>query len=100
MGIIRQDEGIVQAEGDLHVSGADELRAALLGELAVAPSLVLDLSGVKSCDAASLQLLCSLRESARRDCKRLHFAAPSAAICEASAILGLSLEDLKQVPKS
>jgi anti-anti-sigma factor len=91
MEILRQDDGVVQVRGELHISEAEELRSALLDELA-ASAVVLELSGVDTCDAASLQLLCSLRKSAERDSKRLHITTPSAAVLEASAVLGLSLE--------
>jgi anti-anti-sigma factor len=101
MEILRQEEGVVQVRGDLHISEAEELRSALIGEMTAAPvALVLDLTGVDSCDTASFQLLCSLRKSAERDNKELRIAALSAAMREASAILGLSLEDLTNFPKS
>ena len=94
MEILRQDDGVVCARGDLHISEVDELRNALLRELAAAPSLILDLSSVDSCDTASFQLFCSLRKSADKDGKDLRISALSAAMREASAILGLSMEDL------
>lgn len=97
MKILRQDHGAVQVRGDLQISEANELRSALLGELAAAPVLVLELSGVDSCDTASLQLLCSLQKSAEKDGKEFCITAPSAAMLEASAVLGLSLEDLTNV---
>lgn len=83
----------MQVTGDLHISEADELRCALLRELA-APSLVLELSAVASCDTASFQLLCALQKSAQRDGKPFRITSPSPAVCEAGAVLGLSLEDL------
>jgi anti-anti-sigma factor len=98
MEITRQSEGVVQLKGELHISEAEELRSALLGELAATPALVLELSGVDSCDTASFQLLCSLRRSAEREGKALRISVFSAAMREASAILGLSLEDLTFIP--
>jgi anti-anti-sigma factor len=97
MEILRQDEDLVRVRGDLHVSDAEELRSTLLGELAASHALVLDLSGVDSCDTASFQLLCSLRKSAERDGKALCISASSAAMHEASLILGLSPEELTTV---
>jgi len=93
MEILRQESGVVCARGDLHISEVEVLRTALLSELAAAPALQLDLSGVSSCDTASLQLLCSLHTSARRVGKQLRIVSPSAVLREASAILGLSLEE-------
>jgi len=97
MEILRQDQGVALARGDLHISDAEELRSTLLDKLAASPALVLDLSGVDSCDAASFQLLCSLQKSAQRDGKKFHISATSVAIREASASLGLSLEELTTV---
>lgn len=90
----------MRAQGGLHISEAEELRVALIGALAATPSLLLDLSGIDSCDTASFQLLCSLQKSAERDGKEFRISAPSAAIREASAILGLSLEGLTRISKS
>jgi len=100
MEIVRQDEGLVRVSGELHISDAEALRAGLLGELVASSALVLELSGVESCDTASFQLLCALRKSAEREGKALHLSAPAAAMREASATIGLSLEDLTNVPNS
>jgi anti-anti-sigma factor len=100
MEISRQGEGVVQVGGDLHISEAEDLRRALIDELTTLPALVLDLSQVNSCDTASFQLLCSLRKSAERCGKEFRISAPSPAMRETSAILGMSLEDLTTVLKS
>jgi anti-anti-sigma factor len=99
MEIARQDDGVVQVRGDLHINEAEEFRGALILELTAAPALVLELSGVDNCDTASLQLLCSLQKSAERGGKEFRISTPSAAMREASAILGLSLEDLTNISK-
>jgi anti-anti-sigma factor len=91
---------MVIARGDLHISEAEELRSALLGELAITQSLMIDLSGVDSCDTASFQLLCSLQKSAEREGKELRVVAPSTAMRDASAILGLSMGDLINIPNN
>jgi anti-anti-sigma factor len=100
METIRQEDGVVQVRGELHISEAEELRKSLLEQLAQAPALTLDLSGVESCDTASFQLLCSLQKSAEKEGKEFRISAPSAAMREASAIIGLSLEDLANIPTS
>jgi anti-anti-sigma factor len=100
MEIFRQEKGVVQVRGDLHISESEGLRSALIGELTAAPALVMELPGVDSCDTASLQLLCSLQKSAERDGKGFRISAPSAAMRETSAILGLSPEDLTNEAKA
>lgn len=100
MEIIRQDEGVVQIRGDLHISDAESVRRGLIDELAAAPAMVLDLSLVDSCDGASFQLLCSLRKSAETHGKDFRISTPSRAMREISAILGVSLEELTTVSKS
>jgi anti-anti-sigma factor len=95
----RMDDGVACLNGDLHIADAEALRSVLLSELAAAPELVLDASGVDSCDTASFQLLCSLRKSAERDGKVFRISALSAAMRDASAILGLSPEDLNNATK-
>ena len=99
MEISRTNDGVVCLGGDLHISDAAELRSALLRELASTPDLVLDVSGVDSCDTASFQLLCSLRKNAERDGKEFCISALSAAVLEASAVLGLSVRTLKNAAK-
>ena len=94
MEISRADDGVVCLKGDLHISDAAKLRSALLSELVSASDLVLDVSGVDSCDTGSFQLLCSLQMSAKRDGKEFRIPALPAAMREASAVLGLSLENL------
>jgi anti-anti-sigma factor len=93
MELLRQESGVVRVTGDLHISEAEQLRSVLLRELA-APTLVLELYGVQSCDTASLQLLCALHKSAQRDGKQFRITSASPAVSEAAALLGLSLEDL------
>jgi anti-anti-sigma factor len=100
MEIIRQHEGVVQVTGDLHISEAEQLRSALLRELRDAPAMTLELSGVDSCDAATLQILFSLRKSAERDGKHLNVSAPSAGMRETASILGVSPESLSHISKS
>jgi anti-anti-sigma factor len=100
MEIFRDDEGVVQVRGDLHISEAEELRTALIGSLETTPALSLDLSEVNACDTAGFQLLCSLQKSAKRDGKEFRIAAMSAGMHAVSAILGLSLEDLTNISKS
>lgn len=94
MDIFRQQDGVVQVRGDLHISEVEEFRQALTGALSLTSELELDFSAVERCDAASFQLLCSLQKSAEKAGKSLHLSSPSLAIQELCATLGLPLEDL------
>jgi anti-anti-sigma factor len=100
MGVFRTKDGLVHLRGDLHISDADNLREALIVELTAAPALVLELSEVDSCDAASLQLLCALKKSADICGKMIQITGASAAMVETSAILGFSLHDLTSTPSN
>ena len=97
MEIIRQQNGVLQFRGDLHVSEAESFQKALLAELSENNAFTLDLSQVNSCDAASLQLFFALRKSAEQSGKAVGISAPSMALRETSAILGLSLEEVMSV---
>jgi anti-anti-sigma regulatory factor len=85
MEILHQPDGSVRLQGALHISDAEELRAALLGEVTSAATLTLDLSGVESCDTASFQLLCSVQKSARDRNKEFHISALPVVMREAAA---------------
>ena len=89
-----KQEHILSISGALHLSEAGELRRVLAEFLQNEPLLQLDLSAVGACDAASMQLLCSLRNSARMANKSLRLIACSEAVSEAGAILGLAIDDL------
>jgi anti-anti-sigma factor len=88
---------VVRVTGTLQINDSEELRKEILRELNALPGLVLDLSAVDDCDAASMQLLCALQKSARRAGKTFRIFEPSNAMRECSAILGLSLEDMANV---
>jgi anti-anti-sigma factor len=90
---IREDKQkhILGISGALHLSEAAELRQALADWLEREPVLQLDLSEVNACDAASMQLLCSLRHSACLANKQLCVVAVSRAVAEADEALGLGL---------
>jgi anti-anti-sigma factor len=100
MEICRQDGGVLRLQGDLHISDGEELRSALLSELSTAPVLTLDLADVERCDAASLQVMCSLKKSAEREGKGLRVVSASAAIQDAGEILGLSMDDFTNIAKN
>jgi anti-anti-sigma regulatory factor len=84
-------EHVVRISGALHVSEAAELRQALADWLPKQQILRLDLSAVGACDAASLQLLCSVRNSARLANKPFSVLGVSPAVADADRALGLGL---------
>ena len=77
-------------EGTLDISGAEELRQALVDLLDGNSSAVVELSGVSDCDTAVLQLLLAARRTAGRENKKLRFAALPGAVAAASAAIGLN----------
>jgi len=88
MEISRQQDGLVKVQGDLHISEVEDLRQALLTELSLGAALELDLSAVDRCDTASLQMLCSLKESATKEGKSLRLSSPSVSMQELCQTLG------------
>jgi anti-sigma B factor antagonist len=57
---IRAAEGdppVLQVDGEIDMSTADELRTALEKALAADPTVVVDMAGVTFCDAAGLQVV-------------------------------------------
>ena len=100
MEILRTEEGLVKLQGDLHISSAEDLRGALIVELASVSALVLDLSEVDSCDSASLQLLCSLKKSAGVCSKAVSVTGLSTAMVDTCSMIGFSLKDLTNAPNN
>jgi anti-anti-sigma regulatory factor len=79
-------EQTIQTSGALHKTLAEYLDRGL--------PLVLDLSEVDECDAAALQLIYALRQSAVQREQPFRIQAASPAITETAAALGLRIEDL------
>jgi anti-anti-sigma regulatory factor len=86
--------------GELTIRDVDELRRLFTSVLNRNSKLVVDFSEVEDCDAAALQLICSLQKTAVRDGLRLEYAPLSPAIEAAAAALGLALKDLTAVADS
>ena len=90
----------LEADVALEISGAqtiqtsEVLHKALAEYLDQSLTLVLDLSGVDECDAAALQLIYALRQSAVQRKQRFLITAASPAITETAAALGLRIEGL------
>jgi anti-anti-sigma factor len=80
--------------GEQTIRTASELHKALAAYIERSPSVVLDLSEVQVWDAAALQLIYALRQSAAQCNQRFHIKAVSEAITETAAALGLRIEAL------
>lgn len=87
-------EVTVKVEGELSIRNADSLRTLLAESLDRSSCLAIDLADVESCDAAGLQLICSLRRTAVERGQRLRFGKISDAFKSASDALGLRTADL------
>ena len=79
---------LVQPWGELDLSSAERLRAAL-DELGAPRSLVLDMRGLSFIDSTGLHLLTELHERAKRDRFELQLVAPPAPVDRAFRICGL-----------
>ena len=80
--------------GSLDINTANELSDALAGYLRRECELILDLSGVDSCDAAALQVLLATFKSSAIVGKRARIAEGTTAIDDVCAALGLSIDKL------
>jgi anti-anti-sigma factor len=82
------------AAGALTIENADRIRQLFSDALNNSSDLALDLGEVQSCDAAGLQLICSLYKSAAERRRRVRIAALSPAVEGTAAVLGLSLQEI------
>jgi anti-anti-sigma regulatory factor len=88
-----ETSGVCRVLGPLGIGEVAELRERLCSAWAKTPSLVLDLSGVDSCDTSAIQLLYSARKTADT-AKHIQFVGLSGAITEAASALGLAIGEL------
>ena len=79
-------------EGELTIYRAAELKPALLDAVRAHDAPELDLANDTENDCAVLQLLLVARREAARLGKRLALVAPSPAVLEACALLGVDLD--------
>ena len=79
-------------DGDLTIENAAVARDRLAAWMARGENLTLDLSAVKSCDTAGLQLICAALKSAAQSGKSLRMSALPPAVESVAAALGLPLE--------
>lgn len=84
--------GELRVAGDAEIGATEELRKVLLQWLAQQQSAAIDLAEVGSCDAATVQLLVSLRKTAACMHKELVVKDASRQVREAFAALGIPLE--------
>jgi anti-sigma B factor antagonist len=62
---IEGDPAVLQVDGEIDLSTADQLRTALQEALATNPKVVVDMAGVTFCDASGLRVV--LQVAASRD---------------------------------
>jgi anti-anti-sigma regulatory factor len=80
--------------GEQTIRTADQLHKLLAEHLDRGVDFLLDLSEVVECDAAALQLIYALRQSAVQRKQRFQITSVSPAITETAAALGLQVEAL------
>lgn len=85
----------LKLEGALNISSAEVLQEVMGRYAGQASHLRLDLSEIEACDAAGLQLLCSLRSSAAASGKSLRIVAVSEPFTVLARALGVSVESLE-----
>jgi anti-anti-sigma factor len=85
--------GVLKISGMLDIDSAPSLHEALLDCFLHQPEVMVDLSEVDRCDAAALQVLLAGRLNAALAGKAFRVAAPSEAIAEIAAALGLSIDE-------
>lgn len=78
----------------LSIYEAAALREAFLGCLGTQGEVALDISGITGCDAAGLQLLCSLRKSAARLGKPMRVVGSPPPVLDALAAAGLASNEI------
>jgi anti-anti-sigma regulatory factor len=93
-------EAPLRITGEQTIRNADELHKALTVCLDRGQAVVVDLSEVKVCDAASLQLIWALHHSAVQRKQPFRIQAASPAVTGTAAALGLRMEDLTAVCKA
>ena len=79
-------------EGEMTIYRAAELKPALLDAVRAHDAPELDLANVTEFDCAGLQLLLMARREAARLGRRLALVAPSPAVLDACALLGIDLD--------
>ena len=89
---------VLHIRGDMTIYRAAELKQELLEGLDLPGEHQLDLSDVNEIDSAGVQLLLLAARSARLAGGTLRLLAPSAAVCEVLASLGLSPDAQGHMP--
>ena len=74
----------------LDISGVAELRAQLLAALELGESFCVDASAVERIDTAALQVFTAFFQDAASRQMSVQWQSPSAALCRAAGLLGLS----------
>ncbi len=86
--------GVLKISGTLDIDAANPLREALLESFLRQAELVADLSEVDNCDSSALQVLLASKRHAASTGKTFRIIAPSSAVTEMMAALGLSIDEI------
>ena len=88
-----EDGGVLRIQGELSIGEVAELRETLCNSLAEKSRLVLDLSGIDSCDTAALQLLYSARKTSDSG-RHVRLVGLCSAVTDAAVALGMQIGEL------
>lgn len=84
----------LKVEDALTIYDAAGLRETLLKCIGAKGNVTLDLSETTGCDAAGLQLLCSLRKSAERTEKQVRIGGVSSVVMDTMVSAGMKPEEI------
>ncbi len=83
------DTSIVKIEGDLLISGVAQAKQKIVAAFAAGDNVLLDLSNLRECDTAGIQLLLMARASARSQNKNMRLTAESKSVQSTLERVGL-----------
>jgi phospholipid transport system transporter-binding protein len=90
-----QGSDVLQLPGPLEIYTVLDVRNLLLDAIQQKPAVNLDLSQVKACDAAGLQLLCAARKAAQSAARPLRIVCGSPSVLDACSAIGLDPAELE-----
>lgn len=92
----KEENGTIRLEVDdaLTIYDTARLREVLLKWIGAQRDVAIDLSEANKCDAAGLQLLCSIRKTAEHTGKKVRIAGVSRAVLDTMAAAGLKPEEI------
>ncbi len=92
--IVASEANPLRIDGDLSIRNTEDLHRRFSTALEAGGGMVVDFAGVEACDAAALQLICSVSKTAARRGQGFRVTALAPAIEEAAAAIGLAVQEL------